>query len=274
MSRFNELLFRTMLSKVGQKLLGKRFRKYCLQAGRPIRETLPVDVILAGYPKSGTTWFLMLAAGLIYGPDFAAAPLAVLFELMPDMHTQQFYRRYSTPTYFRTFDLPAPPYRKVIHLVRDGRDVMTSLWNFNQHFRQGRFATDMMTMLHTGKGMFPCRWEEYIRAWQANPHHAEILEIRYEDLLTSPQASLQKVSQFIGVERSPAELDRIIDNCQFNKMDKREAESKAMPKVPQEGQFFRKGKAGSFREEMSPEALALFQQQAGDVLKSLGYPLV
>src|SRR5687768_13824154 len=97
----------------------------------PIKETKAEDVFIVGYPKSGNTWLQNLAGAVVYGvlPEFAP-PALMHLELVPDVHQKQFYKRYSTPMFFKSHHLPRPEYRKVVYVLRDGRDVMVSYFQF------------------------------------------------------------------------------------------------------------------------------------------------
>ena len=95
-----------------------------LTATTPIWETNPEDVFIVGYPKSGHTWLQNLVSGAVYGVDPARTPDRVIQELVPDIYERRFYRRSSTPMFFKSHELPKPEYKRVIYLLRDGRDAI------------------------------------------------------------------------------------------------------------------------------------------------------
>src|SRR3954469_16615582 len=78
----------------------------------PMGRWKPEDVFIVGYPKSGNTWFQNLTAGVVHGllPEFAP-PALVSLDLIPDIYQSQVYRRYSTPMFFKSHELPRPEYR-------------------------------------------------------------------------------------------------------------------------------------------------------------------
>ena len=88
----------------------------------PIREARPEDVFIVGYPRTGNTWFQNLVSGVVFGADPELTPDSVIQELVPDVHAKQYYKRFGTPTFFKSHDLPAPEHKRVIYLLRDGRD--------------------------------------------------------------------------------------------------------------------------------------------------------
>jgi hypothetical protein len=85
-----------------------------------IKETDPGDIFVVGYPKSGNTWMQYLLAGLGCGIDARLAPDSLVQELIPDMHSNRFYRRHLTPMFFKTHQLPQRQFRKVIYLSGTG----------------------------------------------------------------------------------------------------------------------------------------------------------
>ena len=92
----------------------------------PIGQFQDDDVFIAGFPKSGNTWLQLIIATMIYGLDPARSPEKLTQELVPDVHYKEFFKRFRSPTVFKTHDLPRPEHRRVINIVRDGRDVLCS----------------------------------------------------------------------------------------------------------------------------------------------------
>jgi hypothetical protein len=229
----------------------------------------PADIFVTGYPKSGNTWMQYLIAGLVFGIDVSLAPDSLIQDLVPDVHYKQFYRRYLTPTFFKTHDLPQPKYRRVIYVIRDGRDVIVSYYH---HLKAIGSELDYSRLVTTGEGLFPCRWHEHVESWLANPHGAEMLTISYEDLQRNTIKELQKICKFAGLERNQSILGSVARETTFETMRAKERkdgwENVAWPK---DKQFFRRGKIGSFEDEMPPQALEAFTKLSMSTLKRLGY---
>ena len=222
---------------------------------QPISETYPGDIFIAGYPRSGNTWMQYLIAGvtLDLNPRFAPDPLVQ--SLVPDVHATKFYKRFGTPTFFKTHHLPRPEYRRVIYLVRDGRDAIVSYFHFLAALGD---APDFLKLVTTGERLFPCRWHEHIEAWLANPYGAEMMIIRYERLKQDIVDELKRICQFAGLKRDQSLLERIAQNSTFSAMRERERKLGWQDAWPKDKAFVRRGIVGSFKDEMPEIVLEAF----------------
>lgn len=227
------------------------------------------DVFLVGHPKSGTTWLRDLLAGVIYGIDPEYAPYPVVGFVIPGTG-KPYYRRHSTPMFFRSHDLPRPDYRRVAYLVRDGRDVMVSYFHYLRALR--RKDIDLLSVVEGRDTLFPYKWHEYVEAWLANPYNARMIVIRYEDLQKDTVNELQRLCAFVGVEKETAFLAQIAEKASFQKARHKEIlHGMGHPDWPRNAYFTRRGEIGSYRDEMPPDVLARFLDEAGATLRKLGY---
>jgi hypothetical protein len=238
----------------------------------PMREVLEEDVFVVGYPKSGNTWFQNLVAGVVFGvvPEYAP-PVLAIYELVPDVYVTKYYKRYATPMFFKSHNLPQRDYRRVVYLLRDGRDAMVSYFHFLNAQQEPVTYMDLVK-----NGAFPCKWQDHVEAWLTNPYGSQILTIRYEDLKANCAGELKRFCDFIGIERPPAYLEMIARSADFAKMHKREAEKglgAENARWSKERFFHRRGEVGSFKDEMPPDALEAFLAEAAPTLKKVGYTL-
>jgi hypothetical protein len=240
-----------------------------LQRFTPITEFAAEDVFVVGYPKSGNTWFQELIAGIVYGVSPALAPLSVAQELVPDLHATPFFKRFATPMFFKSHHLPRPEFRRVVYLVRDGRDVMVSLY----HYRQKRGATvDLGQLVQSGPDAAYGKWPAHVTAWLSNPYEAQMLVVKYEDLRKDPLTQLERFCAFVGVSRERSLLESVAEQTSFEKMQAKEIQTgDGHADWPRDKLFRRRGKVGSYKDEMPPEVLDVFMAEAGDTLKRCGY---
>lgn len=246
-------------------------REFCAATGlRPIDQISETDVIVAGYPKSGNTWMQYLLAAAFYGLDLQVASDALVQDLVPDVHFKKFFKPYFPVTFFKSHFLPRPDYRKVVYLLRDGRDAMVSYW----HYLQGLDgdSIDFLKLVQTGENLFPCQWHEHVEQWLANPHGAQMITVRYEDLQANPAAQLQRISEFAGLPREAGVLEAAAQSASLPAMKKRETTfAWENPQIPKNKQFVRRGQVGSHRDEMPPAVRDAFISQAGAIMSKTGY---
>jgi len=235
----------------------------------PLSKIAPTDIIIAGFPKSGNTWFQHLLASIVFGCNGEYTPDTLVQELIPDVHFKNYFRRYSEVAYFKSHYLPKPEYKKVIFLIRDGRDAMVSYYHYNKKLG---YDTTLTKMVREGDTVFPCMWHIHIQKWLENPYKADMIFVRYEDLLNDPLAEMKKVCKFINIERSDAYLEQSIATCSFDKMSKREKEQ-GWEGWNKEKTFLRSGKIGDYKKEMIIEDTAFFNQMSAQVLKHFNYEI-
>ncbi|HVU37824.1 MAG TPA: sulfotransferase domain-containing protein [Opitutales bacterium] len=236
----------------------------------PVTETLPEDIFLVSYPKSGNTWFRYLAIGATFGVNPGRVPPAVLNELSPDVHQQTLYHRFTTPMLIKSHQLPQPEYRRVVYLVRDGRDALVSYLHFIRHYENT--VVDGLAAARTGAGLGAGQWHQHVEQWLANPYGADLLVIRYEDLLRDPVPQLERFCNFAGMARPRDMLEAAVRNSSFENLHQRElCDNPAMAEKSRDAFFFRRGEAGSHLDELPREWLNAFEASARPTLQRLGY---
>jgi hypothetical protein len=191
--------------------------------------------------------------------------------LVPDVHFKAFYQRYNTPMFFKTHSLPHPNYKRVVCLLRDGRDAMVSYYHYSSAIEKK--PLDFLQMVRDGPALGPCKWHEHVKAWQANPFGASLITIRYEDLKQDATRELMRFCEFAKIERDPKLVREMAEATVFEKMQSKEARQKIYlaDGWPKDKLFRRRGQVGSYKDEMPPEVLAAFLAEAGQTLHACGY---
>jgi hypothetical protein len=246
-------------------------KEFCAATGfRPIEQAGENDVFIVGFPKSGNTWMQYLVSGAFYGVDLKIASDALVQDLAPDVHFKKFYKPWFPVTFFKSHFLPRPEYRKVVYLLRDGRDAMVSY----KHYLEGLVGRelDFLDLVRTGRELFPCKWHEHVAQWLANPHDAKMITVRYEDLKKDPVAQLRRVRDFAGLTGDDSALERAAQETSFSAMKQREAAfAWENPQIPRGREFIRRGQVGSHKDEMPPAVQEAFLAEAADMMKKMGY---
>lgn len=235
----------------------------------PVGEHDKGDIFVCGWPKSGNTWCQRLFSGIVWGLDTSILTDQLAQFLQPDVHYKSYYYRFITPTLFKSHLPPQANYRKVIFLVRDGRDALVSYWKM---LKQDCPTLSLEELFSRGDDLFPCAWETHAKLWIANPFKAQILTVRYEDLLTRPLEQLRQVSSFICVPRTDQELQNTIDGADIAKM-KRVATRNGWDNgsSPHAKNFLGAGRTGEYLTNMSNELQDAYLRRAGEVLRHFGY---
>lgn len=95
------------------------------------------------------------------------------------------------------------PHAKIIHICRDGRDVYLSYKSIHEK-SPVKFGPKRVipNALYWVNGL---RYVEQFQRFKVTKD--SLLEVKYEDILNSPEETLQKVCSFISIEYSPSMLE-------------------------------------------------------------------
>ncbi len=184
------------------------------------------------------------------------------------------------------------PEAKVIHIIRDGRDVVVSTmhhrWNQaedrggttkitpEQAARREAYHKDPQALLKTGEGIFPEGWlESYAAKWRANVSKtikdgpallgANYREVRYEDLLEQPEEEVKRLLEFLGADANERAVRRCVSAASFERL------AGGRKRGQEAASFFRKGIAGDWKNVFTEQEKQDFKAVAGDLLIELGY---
>ncbi len=179
-----------------------------------------------------------------------------------------------SPSHSTSADVVAAyaPEVRVIHLVRDGRDVAASLVG----------AADGW-----GKGWAPRTIKDAARAWVTNVRGAQqyrklgfvYREVRYEDLAAADPEVLQGVYAFCGFDVDLDECAGLYKQYGLDVMraggdDPIVLGGEFAPYSADRSEpagFFGPGRVGGWRDSWSPNDLLLFRSIGGPLLEQLGY---
>lgn len=227
----------------------------------------PDDVFVVGYPKSGNTWMQNLLSCVRFGCDGRRTPDSVIQHLVPDVHAQPFHVRLATPMFFKSHHLPRPDYRRVIYLLRDGRDVMVAYRYYLECLQAVtvRCYADLQRLSVFGP------WHKHVAAWLQNPFGAQLLVVKYEDLVAQPTEQLRRICEFTGIAATDETIQAAVTSCAFEKLREKEAVSGLFRDWPVGKPFFRRGIVGSHRDELDETFLHDFLADAQPVLQQQHY---
>ena len=226
-----------------------------LTARRPSRfKSRPDDVLIASYPRSGTTWLQMLLYQMVGTGDLDIEHISTvspfLENALSDGHDLE---RWQTPRLIKThkrYSELAEHMGRVVFVHRDGRDVATSYYAFYTNYLgyEGSFA-DFFDAYLAGEVQYGS-WFEHTRDWLNAQNDPRVLVVRYEDLVADLRTAILAIGTFLGVPLDSADLDRIAARSSFQFMKAHEALFDHANEVllrlgVRRGKFLRRGVVGN-----------------------------
>jgi Sulfotransferase domain len=184
------------------------------------------------------------------------------------------------------------PGAKVVHIVRDGRDVAVSSvhhqWN-NATDQGGRrklsrekvakrkaYREDPETFGASGESIFTGEHvAEIARSWSTSVSRAmedadllgdDYYQVRYEDLLAEPVGEVVRLLEFLGADSDEEVARRCVEAASFEKLSGGRTQGEE-----DSSSFYRKGIAGDWKNHFTEEDRGVFKEEAGGLLIRLGY---
>jgi hypothetical protein len=113
-------------------------------------------------------------------------------------------------------------------------------------------------------------WSEHVASWLGlNQRPVHIL--RYEDLIANPLRPLAQLARFLGLEAKDDQLKAAIAKSSFAEMSRQEAENGFLERPPTAKLFFREGRAGQWRDVLTPTQIAEIIRTHGPMMQRFGY---
>ena len=163
-----------------------------------------------------------------------------------------------------------------IYIVRDPRDVAISLAAHNGSTIDAAIA-DMATPSYgtqnSDQAAFEVwgSWSEHTRSWTEKPHEA-VLVLRYEDMHADATPTFTAVAQHLRQKPTPEQIAEAIELSSFKEL--RDAEIAAgdfRERSERADRFFREGRAGEWRETLTPEQVRSIEETHRDQMVKFGY---
>ena len=222
---------------------------------------------LASYPRSGNTFFRNILY-YCYGIESSTYHDGLSYSLDPAYASFEIVKTHLLPHQLPSSLQSVPK----VYLVRDGRDALVSMAHQKKDLiEQGTdFETNLQEAIIAADGTFFGGWSENVTEWM---NCADIV-IRYEDLIHEPIATVERLRTLMDLPQpditklptfeklKSGESYFGIDELKGFKSEDKQMVSQA---------FFRKGKAGGWREEMPTFLHDLLWNYHGETMERLGY---
>jgi len=180
---------------------------------------------------------------------------------------------------------------KVIYVMRNPKDVVTSYLHHCRLMRVQDFRGDLDQFVQqfVDGDLVYGPYDVHLKEAFARKSHPNLHIVKFEELKAEPLAHLRALDRFLGTGRSEEQLKKICHYTSFAEMKKRDTvipkgkdgDEKSgnghfnMDVMREDGGFFRKGEAGSWKEKLSPEQSQKIdkwtQEKLGEICKEFKY---
>ena len=277
-------------------------------------------VWLASFPKSGNTWVRAMISSLIYSDNgvFNFEIIKKIQQFPNKKHFEKFTDKYQNVQELKKFWVAAQeqinldkkikflkthhinckideyPFTNknntlaTIYVVRDPRSLVESFSNYYKINKDAAIKSITSKELATGAGFIKNKqnnvftiigsWNDHYNSWtKAN---ANLLILRYEDLLIDPLKELNKIivflKKFIIFNYNDFKTQNIISSTSFENLEKMEKEI-GFFEVADIGnnknkiKFFNKGKQNDWRKYLNENEIEYISSKFNYEMKELGY---
>lgn len=168
-------------------------------------------------------------------------------------------------------------------IVRDPRDIAPSLANHNWSTIDEAigFMCDVASgfCVKAGKQSRQFRqklpgWSGHVASW-LDQSDIPIHLVRYEDMMADTATVLEGVLAFADIPPTTERIRRAAEYAHFGQLRQQELERgfREAPRPQPGGNFFRRGEAGAWRDELTPAQVARIEAGQARMMRRLGYSL-
>ncbi len=165
----------------------------------------PTDVIIATYPKAGTTWMQQIVHGLRTRGDMDFDEITAVtpwIEIAYDMGLDLEADHKGEPRAFKSHwnGEQVPPGCRYICIIRDPRDTMVSFFNFmNGWFVEpGTVSVDEFTDFIIRREHPIGDYWSHLKTWWKRRKEPQVLLVAFEDMIEDLSGNVRRVAEFIG----------------------------------------------------------------------------
>ncbi|XP_063076607.1 cytosolic sulfotransferase 3-like [Engraulis encrasicolus] len=232
-------------------------------------QTRPDDILIATYPKAGTTWVSYILDLLYFGKDMPERQTTLpIYERVPFLEfavpvmptgTELADALPTSPRLIKTH-LPVQLVPngfwekncRMVYVARNAKDNAVSYYHFDRMNQVQPEPGDWSTYIENfmqGKTVFGPWYDHVTGWWEKKQTHSNILYLFYEDLIEDTSRELERLCSFLGLSTSLEERERIRGGVQFDAMKANPmANYSTIPVMDFKiSPFMRKGKVGDWK---------------------------
>ncbi|KAL9659686.1 hypothetical protein QQ045_024495 [Rhodiola kirilowii] len=290
------------------QLKGFWFRtQYLLGTQRVLHhfKPLPTDVILASFPKTGTTWMKSLLHSVVNRNSGDSLYDNHPHELVPSLEIQLYKENdtipprptntgSSTSTRILSTHIPYQLFAeklnasdcRVVYVTRNPKDTLVSLMHFVMNAREAteNFSSEKAVDLFC-RGVLPFGpyYDHVLGYWKESLRRSDkVFFVTYEELKEDPKTHLRRLAEFLkcpfnGKDGEDQQVDDIVKKCSFENLSNYDAnKSSHVPdwiEVPYSS-FFRLGKVGDHKNYLEDKDVARIDEMTRERFHKSGFMYV
>ncbi len=195
----------------------------------PAVQLRPTDVVIATYPKCGTTWTQQIVHGLRTrgSMDFEEISLVVPWmETAPLLGIDLNAPQVAEPRAFKTHLSweQVPKGGRYIYVAREPGDALVSFYHFLNGYL---FERDSIDLESFGRELFLSdffsrvqfgRYWSHVRSWWEQRHREDVLFLCFEDLKSSLESVVRRIAAFTGIAADAELLSLVLRQSSFEFM--------------------------------------------------------
>ncbi|KAF3556219.1 hypothetical protein F2Q69_00014065 [Brassica cretica] len=239
------------------------------------------DIILASYPKSGTTWLKALSVALLERskshssyddhPLLYDNPHGIVPFLETDQCSSSNLAKFSASRRLLSTHMPLHAMHetlkhsscKIVYVCRDVKDTLISWCFFGCAVHKieptRSLLESMLERFCNGTIFYGPFWEHLLGYWRRSledPKH--VLFMRYEEMKAEPHEQIKRLADFLGFPFTKQEedigvVDKILDLCSLRNLSSLEVNKTGKRNNLNNKDYFRKGEVGDSKNYLTPE---------------------
>ncbi|XP_041800903.1 cytosolic sulfotransferase 3-like [Chelmon rostratus] len=229
----------------------------------------PDDILIATYPKAGTTWVSYILDLLYFGqtaperqtsiPIYERVPFLEIVKSAEETGVELANNLPTSPRLIKThFPVQFVPKSfweqncRMIYVARNAKDNVVSYFHFERMNKAQPDPGDWSSYLHRfkeGKIVFG-PWYDHVNGWwKKKQTYSNLHYMFFEDMVEDTGREIDKLCCFLGLSHSVEEKKQIASGVQFDNMKKNDmANYSTVPAMDFKiSPFMRKGKVGDWK---------------------------
>ncbi len=155
-------------------------------------------------------------------------------------------------------------YQKVVYMLRDGRDVMSSFFDLANKRKQPHHYNSIAEFIELDDNVPAGGWWHHVSEWLLDNQHSDMHVVRFEKLKEHPQQELMKCARFLGMKPSTQAVKKAVSLATIEKV-------RPIWNHNLESNFIRTGLPGTWQVTFSFNDKKTFKKYGQEALEKLGY---